>query len=157
MSAVVWVRAADSRLSRNYPDAECCRAGGEACIECRYLRGRQIPGRVEHAAVRQCEPCADPQLGQFPGGVGLESDVVDLQLRQRVSGMLTAAGPDGSNKYLSESDSAGGEFTIAVSQENLRRPTVVAVTTFQVRDEDTGVQDDHSGQSWRMSSRYPGP
>ncbi len=48
------------RLPGNYPDAECCRAGGKASIECGYRCGRQIPGCVEHAAVRQFESRADP-------------------------------------------------------------------------------------------------
>jgi len=151
------VSSASRRSPGNYPNAQCGRAGGKASIERGHLRARLNPGRVEHAAVRQFESCPDPQLGQFPGGVGGEPEGLDLQFSQCVSRVITAAGPNGSDKYLGESDCGGCEFIIAVIQEDAGRASVVAVPTLQVRDEDTGVQDDHSGQSWRTSSRYPDP
>jgi len=69
--------------------------------------------------------CPDPQLGQFPGGVGSESEGLDLQFSQCVSRLITAAGPDGSAKHFGESDCAGCELIIAIIQEDVRRPSVV--------------------------------
>ena len=141
----------------NDPDAECSRPISKASIEGRNLRERLDPGRVDNAAVRHFEPCPDPQLGQFPGGLGIESECLDLQFGKCFSRLVAAAGPDGSDKDLSESDCAGGEFIITVLQEDVRCTSVMAVGVLQVRDENTGVQDDHYGQSRRSSSRYPGP
>ena len=90
---------ASRRSPGNYPNAQCGRASGKASIERGHLRGRLNPGRVEHAAVRQFESCPDPQLGQFPGGVGGESEGLDLQFSQCISRVITAAGSNGSDKY----------------------------------------------------------
>jgi hypothetical protein len=139
------------RLSRL--EAESLTSAGQPIVEREHRVCLGVLCCEQHAAVGQPQTSVGSKLCQSRGSVVAQLQRCDLQFGDRGSRRFEPAMPGRAHENLGQRQRAATEGMVSDVEQALDRSVVQRVSIVEVRDEDTRVDDDHSGQSLRSWSR----
>src|ERR1035437_4219493 len=125
---------------------------GEGRVE-RRERGLVVDSHVQYAAVGQLEAGTRPQFGQAQRFVGVVRCNIHTGCSKVILHSRTAADPDAADQNLRHRDGVDERRTRCGVEQDGGCRRVVGIDWAEVSDQDTGVQNDHAGQSSRSSAR----
>src|ERR1700691_1931196 len=139
--------------SPNDAEAKLARCSAETVIEGGNGCTARLLGGKEHAAIRQLEAGSGAQGGQPDWGILTQPDDAHGKLSQRGRGLTKAADAGPAFQRLGQGQRARPQRLVGDGTEQGAGILVESIGLVEVRDQYTGIQHDHSGQSSRSSAR----
>ena len=115
--------------------------------------GAYLAGSEQDTTVGELETGARTQSGKAFRGSGTDRNLLDLQCTQRCSGEVKLAGSGRTHQNLGQRDRTCRQRMPYCLQEYGTRLRMVPIAGVEVSDQNTRIDNNHSGHSSRSRSR----